>query len=93
MYNSWKNVTNQPGIGSNVSGTCDNHIQLWNTSLTLPPFAPMPVKGDVSIVEPYYVQNTTFRGVYGIRLADAYVERNNVPCESLAGYSGTGTGD
>lgn len=56
-------------------------------------YAPVPVNGTVRVVPPYYPTTTTFSGVYGYRMDNAFVEKNFVPCESLQGYAGTGPGD
>ncbi|EME79254.1 uncharacterized protein MYCFIDRAFT_100513, partial [Pseudocercospora fijiensis CIRAD86] len=82
------NITNQPSFGSKGSA-CDNYISLFNTSVTQGKFAPVPVKGTVKLVPPYYPQSATLNA-WGYRMDNSFIERNNVPCENLKGYSGTG---
>lgn len=85
------NVTNQPSFGSGVP-LCDNYITLFNSTVTTGKYAPVAVKGTVSVVPPYYPTNTTFSEVYGYRMDNAFIENNLVPCEQLKGYTGIGTG-
>lgn len=54
---------------------------------------PVGVKGDVMIKAPYIPSDTTFRDVYGVKVDIAFIENNQIPCENLKGYSGTGPGD
>ncbi|KAF1969901.1 hypothetical protein BU23DRAFT_512474 [Bimuria novae-zelandiae CBS 107.79] len=90
---AFMNITNQPIFGDAPSSLCDNYITLFNTSITAPPYAPVPVKGTVSVRPPVCPKESVFEEVYGFRMANAFVERNAVPCESLGGYHGTGEGD
>ncbi|KAF7195211.1 hypothetical protein HII31_03417 [Pseudocercospora fuligena] len=85
------NITNQPSFGS-LGTTCDNYITLYNTTVTQGKYAPVPVQGTVKVVSPYYPQAATLNA-YGYRMDNSFIERNNVPCENLKGYSGTGPGD
>ncbi|KAI5367092.1 hypothetical protein Slin15195_G022250 [Septoria linicola] len=85
------NITNQPSFGSGIP-VCDNYITLYNTSVTQGRFAPVPVKGEVKVEPPYYKTKTTLKA-WGFRQDNAFIERNNVPCENLKGYAGTGPGD
>ncbi|KAM3424747.1 hypothetical protein BST61_g6731 [Cercospora zeina] len=85
------NVTNQPSFGSGIP-VCDNYITLYNTSVTQGQFVPVPVQGKLNVEPPYYSQKTTLHA-WGYRMDNAFIERNNMPCESLKGYSGTGPGD
>lgn len=86
------NITNQPSFG-NGAPVCDNYITLFNSSVTQGQYAPVPVTGTVKVVPPYYATTATFTNVFGYRMDNAFIERNNVPCENLKGYSGTGPGD
>jgi hypothetical protein len=88
----FKNITNQPLFGDGLP-LCDNYITLFNTSVTEGRYAPVPVRGVVSARPPFYPAETTFEGAYGYRMANAFIERNGVPCEELKGYYGTGAGD
>jgi hypothetical protein len=85
------NITNQPAFGSGIN-VCDNYITLWNSSVTQGEYAPVPVKGTVKIVPPYYPTPTTL-DAWGYRMDNSFIENNNVKCEDLQGYAGTGPGD
>ncbi|GIZ41887.1 hypothetical protein CKM354_000517500 [Cercospora kikuchii] len=85
------NITNQPSFGSGLP-VCDNYITLYNTSVTQGRFAPVPVQGELKVEPPYYPHKTTLKA-WGYRMDNAFIEKNNVPCESLKGYGGTGLGD
>jgi hypothetical protein len=87
----YRNVTNQPSFSSGVA--CDNIVTLYNSSVTVGEYAPVVVKGSVSIVAPYFPVTTTFRDVYGLKVDRAFIENNYVACSGLKGYSGTGSGD
>ncbi|KAJ4345402.1 uncharacterized protein N0V89_011532 [Didymosphaeria variabile] len=84
---AFMNVLNQPLFGDGVP-LCDNYITLFNTTVTSGMYAPVPVKGTVAVRSPLYPTEETFEDVYGYRMANAFVERNGVDCESLKGYSG-----
>ncbi|QIW97038.1 hypothetical protein AMS68_002556 [Peltaster fructicola] len=86
------NVTNQPQFGAN-SLLCDNFIRLFNTSITRSPYTPTAVRGNVTAIKPFFATSTTFENVYGFNLDNAFIENNFMTCESLQGYSGTGSGD
>lgn len=88
---SYKNITNQPIFGS--TPVCDQFVRLFNTSIASGQYAPTMIKGDVSVVKPFFPTTTTFRGVYGVKVDNAFIEYNVKSCESLQGYSGTGPGD
>ncbi|KAF2442222.1 hypothetical protein P171DRAFT_63901 [Karstenula rhodostoma CBS 690.94] len=81
------NVLNQPIFGDGVP-LCDNYITLLNTTVTTGQYAPVPVEGTLAVRPPLYPSEETFGHVYGYRMANAFVERNGVACESLKGYSG-----
>ncbi|EGP89261.1 uncharacterized protein MYCGRDRAFT_108774 [Zymoseptoria tritici IPO323] len=85
------NITNQPIFGSGKP-VCDNYITLYNTSVTQGEFAPVAVEGTVKVGPPFYPQDATLEA-FGYRMDNAFVERNDVPCEKLKGYAGTGPGD
>ena len=86
------NVTNQPVFGDGLP-LCDNYITLYNTSVTEGQYRPVPAKGAVSLRPPFYPSEHAFEGVYGYRMANAFIERNSIPCENLRNYAGTGPGD
>lgn len=92
VSDSFKNVTNQPLFGDGLP-LCDHYITLFNTSVTQGQYAPVPVEGTVGVRPPFYPAEEKFEGVYGYRMANAFIEENGVPCEKLRGYSGTGAGD
>jgi hypothetical protein len=85
------NITNQPSFGSGLA-VCDNYITLYNSTVTQGEFSPVPVEGSIKVVPPFYPTEATLKA-YGFRMDNAFVERNNVPCEKLKGYAGTGPGD
>jgi hypothetical protein len=85
------NISNQPSFGSGLP-VCDNFITLYNTSVTQAPYTPVPVHGTIQVQPPYYPEKTTLEA-WGYRQDNAFIEINNVPCENLKGYSGTGPGD
>ncbi|RYP23564.1 hypothetical protein DL765_001078 [Monosporascus sp. GIB2] len=82
-----KNITNQP-VFANPS-ICDNYQRLFNTSLTLPPNEPVPVRGSVrALIEPFRVAQS-WEGVFGWQLSTGFLEPPvGDSCESLKGYSG-----
>jgi hypothetical protein len=84
---SFVDVLNQPMFGDGVP-LCDNYITLFNTTVTTGQYAPVPVKGTVKVRAPMYPDEETFGYVHGYRMANAFIERNGVACESLKGYSG-----
>ncbi|EIN06050.1 hypothetical protein PUNSTDRAFT_54339 [Punctularia strigosozonata HHB-11173 SS5] len=89
----YKNITNQPLFGSVSTTTCDNFITLFNSSVTAAPFAPVPVKGTLTVLPPFFPTATTFTDVFGLQMDNAFVEHTGVECSALKGYSGTGPGD
>lgn len=88
----YKNVTNQPVFGNNTS-FCDNQLSFWNTSISTGAYEPRGVVGDVLVSPPLVPDGRVFRGVRGVRAERAFLENNYLPCESLKGYAGTGSGD
>ena len=88
----YRNVTNQPMFGNNTS-VCDNQISFWNTTTSTSAYEPQGVFGDVLISPPLVPKRRVYRGVRGIRAERAFLENNLLPCESLKGYAGTGSGD
>ena len=88
----YKNVTNQPMFGNNTS-VCDNMISFWNTTISTGAYEPRGVVGDVLLSPPLVPEGRVFKGVRGIRADRAFIENNYLPCKSLKGYAGTGSGD
>jgi hypothetical protein len=84
-------VTNQPITHAGV--TCDNQITLFNTTLSEGSNAPVGIVGDITVKAPYMPSDSTFEGVYGIKVDVAFVEFPGTVCSTLKGYSGTGPGD
>ena len=81
-------MTNQPVFTDGVA--CDNQIMIYNTTLST---VKTGVRGTVSLPSQLLPDNCTFNDVYGLRTDVAFVEYFFVPCDSLKGYSGTGSGD
>ena len=90
-----KNITNQP-VFANDTAICDNYQRLFNTSLTLPPNEPVPVRGRVAArLEPFVDDDNEditwdwVEGVFGWRVSTGFLEPP-VPsnCADLKGYSG-----
>ena len=88
----YKNLTNQPTF-SNAPGICDHYVRLYNTTLTEGQYAPQNIKGTVNMVAPFYPQTQSFAGIYGLKMDNAFIETNYVPCKSLQGYTASGPGD
>ena len=88
----YRNVTNQPIFG-NKTGTCDNQMRFWNTTLSEGENQPQNVRGMVELSPPLVRERTIWRGVEGIRATEAFLEVTDLPCETLRGYGGTGEGD
>lgn len=85
------NVTNQPTFKDGLS--CDNQLNLYNTTLSTGKNAPVGVIGEIMIKAPYIPTTSVFRDVHGIKVDIAFIENNQIPCSQLKGYSGTGSGD
>lgn len=86
-----RNLTNQPITGAGI--LCDNFIVLWNSTVTLGQFAPVPLNGRITLSPPVYPSPTTFQNVEAWKADVAFVERGNKVCSTLQGYTGTGSGD
>ncbi|KAF7554051.1 hypothetical protein G7046_g6924 [Stylonectria norvegica] len=83
LLNYYHNVTNQPSFANGT--TCDQQIRFFNTSVSEAPFAPVSVRGDVrSKVGPFKGERS-FKGIDGIQIATAFIERNYLDCKSLKG--------
>lgn len=90
--NSYKNITNQPIFTDGL--TCDNQINLFNSSLSTGKNAPIGIRGKIKIASPYFpVEDCAFDDVFGIKVDVAFVEYPGLICETLKGYHGTGSGD
>ena len=81
-------MTNQPVFTSGYG--CSNQVALYNTTLS---DVKTGVLGNLSIAAPFLPEDTTFTNVHGLRTDIAFIENNLVPCASMKGYSGTGSGD
>lgn len=90
--NAYKNLTNQPTF-SNAPGICDNYIRLYNTTVTEGKYKPQNIKGTVQIVAPLFPQTKTWTNIYGLKMDNAFIENNYVTCQSLQGYTASGSGD
>jgi hypothetical protein len=88
------NVTNQPAFTDGDVG-CDNQIMMYNTTISTGVNLPVPIVGDIAIKAPFFQKDkdTQFLGVAGIKVDVAFLENNLVPCKSMKGYHGTGSGD
>ncbi|WPH03011.1 Hypothetical protein R9X50_00588500 [Acrodontium crateriforme] len=84
----FKNITNQPQFSANKL-LCDQFIRLFNSSVTMPPYAPQAIRAQVSAVAPFFAQTTSWSDVYGFQLDNAFIEHNLVQCDSLQGYQFT----
>lgn len=87
----WKNVTNQPDFFAGEM--CDNFVRLFNTTSNEGVYAPKDVRGKVVVKEPLFTPNEVFDGVYGLKVANGFIEHNYVQCETLKGYTASGSGD
>ena len=87
----YKNLTNQPTFSNGP--LCDNYIRLYNTTVTQGRYAPQNVRGTINVVAPFFPKTTTFSGVYGLKMDNAFIETNYVPCKGLQGYTASGPGD
>lgn len=88
---SYVNVTNQPI--TNAGLVCDNQINIYNTTLSTGPNAPVGITGSVKIQAPYLPTDSVFKGVFGVKVDVAFVEFAGMACADLKGYHGTGSGD
>lgn len=81
-----RNVTNQPTLAN--AGACDNYLRLYNTSNTLPPHDPVPVRGSVATNLEPLKGDSEWPDVHGWNFATAFLEPP-VPsnCESLRGFA------
>ena len=91
MKHSYVNVTNQPTFTDGL--TCDNQLNLFNTTLSTGKNAPVDIVGEIMVEAPYFPTTSTFKNVFGIKVDIAFIENNGVSCSTLKGYSGTGSGD
>ena len=81
-------MTNQPIFTDGIA--CDNQIMIYNTSLST---VKTGVRGTVKLPAGILEENRVYNDVYGLQTDAAFVENFYVPCASLQGYSGTGSGD
>jgi hypothetical protein len=85
----FKNMTNQPTFANATS--CDNMIRLFNTTMSVGEYAPVPVRGRVRArAFPFQGAVEEWTEVYGVQVATPFIENNYLACESMRGYVGTG---
>jgi hypothetical protein len=85
----FKNITNQPTFANATS--CDNMIRLFNTTMSVGEYAPVPVRGRVrAIAFPFQGGEKEWTDVYGVQVATPFIENNYLDCRTMKGYSGTG---
>ena len=90
----FRNITNQPTFANATS--CDNMIRLFNTSMSVGEYAPVPVRGRVRArAFPFHrlhsgKEETEWTGVYGVQVATPFIENNYLDCRTMRGYVGTG---
>lgn len=87
----YQNITNQP-IFANGS-QCDRQIRLFNSTLNQGQYAPVPVKGTISTNISPLDASQGLADVFGMLIDTPFIEYNGLDCQSLKGYSGTGSGD
>jgi hypothetical protein len=84
-------VTNQPSFTNSTS--CDNQLNLFNTTLSTGKNSPVGIVGEIMVKAPYFPITSTFKDIFGIKVDIAFIENNGLDCSLLKGYSGTGPGD
>lgn len=89
----YQNITNQPIFANGTQ--CDRQIRLFNSTLNQGAYAPVPVKGTISSnMSPMdAVAGQGLADVFGMLIDTPFIEYNGLDCQSLKGYSGTGSGD
>lgn len=88
---AYQNITNQP-IFANGS-TCDQQTRLFNSTINQGEFAPVPVRGSiVSNLSPFDY-SAGVDGVFGLLVNTPFVEKNNLDCQTLKGFTSSGSGD
>lgn len=96
----YKNVTNQPIFGN--GSLCDLQVRLFNSTINQGVYAPIPVKGKIysnlpplnqSIIDGNIDDDKAQEAVFGILVDSPFIEYTGLDCQTLAGYSGTGSGD
>ena len=85
----FKNITNQPTFANATS--CDNMIRLFNTTMSVGEYAPVPVRGRVAArAFPFHGDENEWTDIYGVQVATPFIENNYLDCQTMRGYSGTG---
>lgn len=87
----YQNITNQPIFANGT--TCDRQIRLFNSTFDQGEFAPMPVVGTIFSNIPPLDASAGVGGLFGMLVDTPFIEYNYLDCQSLKGYSGTGSGD
>ncbi|KAI9709006.1 MAG: hypothetical protein M1812_007819 [Candelaria pacifica] len=75
----YKQVLNQPTFGDGLS--CDNYTHIFDTSITKPEVIRANLSGRVP-----NMPSQQYNDAQGIRLDSAFIEGNNVPCDSVRGH-------
>lgn len=87
----YQNITNQPIFANGTQ--CDRQIRLFNSTLNQGQYAPVPVQGTIfSNISPLDASQG-MTDVFGMLIDTPFIEYNGLDCQSLQGYSGTGSGD
>ncbi|KAK3297425.1 uncharacterized protein B0H64DRAFT_372793 [Chaetomium fimeti] len=84
----FRNITNQPTFANATS--CDNMIRLFNTTMSVGEYAPVPVRGRVKAHTLPFGAEMEWTDIYGVQVATPFIENNYLDCETMRGYSGTG---
>lgn len=88
---AYQNMTNQPIFGN--GSTCDSQVRLFNSTINQGEFAPVPVVGSVVSNLPPFDYSVGVDGVFGLLVDTPFVEFNYLDCQTLKGYTATGSGD
>lgn len=56
---------------------------MFNTTVTSGIYAPVPVKGTLTLRPPLYPTEQVFQEVQGFRMANVFLEGSSEPCEKL----------
>ena len=87
---SWKNVLNQPFFANPkppTPVTCGVQVKFYDSPITTGQFAPVKIKGPVSLAKNLVKElpeGIDEKGAKGARFAVAFLERNFLDCKELA---------
>lgn len=87
----YQNITNQPIFANGTQ--CDRQIRLFNSTLNQGQYAPVPVQGTITSNISPLDASQGMAGVFGMLIDTPFIEYNGLECQTLKGYSGTGSGD